>query len=336
MSSHIPVWDSTHLEYDDDDITFDNPYVPWKNVTKLTKTVTTSIKGIQETLHKEKKDKKHLLKEEDIAAALTERNLLRLTHTIQISSNKQFLAITFQNTQIMETFCTEPQLVRGFNITFRPKKDFPKKKKTLLNISFLNIPGETPNIYPNSPTSLEPSYIFEKTTTEFQITTGTRVYQVNRLYQHLPRHINDMFGRTVLYIYDNQPTDQPREKNNTNRSYCPRQRTTNRYSTTNEENTNSDNQPDSESKNQQEQQQQEPNTKPQMKHSSKTKPKTENKNNNRKTLQLEKLKHQHNTILTKNHHRKPLTTTQKFRKQHQLKKKTNATRPHHKNKHNLN
>ena len=59
---------------------------------------------------------------------------------------------------------------------------------------------------------MEPSYIFEKTTTEFQITTGTRVYQVNR--------------------------------------------TRNRYSTTNEESTNNDNQPDSESKNQQE-----PNTK---------------------------------------------------------------------------
>ena len=69
-----------------------------------------------------------------------------------------------------------------------------------------------------------------------------------------------MFGRTVLCISDNQPTDQPREKNNTNRSYYPRQRTTNRYSTANEENTNNDNQPDSESKNQQEQQQQEPNT----------------------------------------------------------------------------
>ena len=65
-----------------------------------------------------------------------------------------------------------------------------------------------------------------------------------------------MFERTVLSIYDNQPTDQPRGKNNTNRSYCPRQRTRNRYSTTNEESTNNDNQPDSESKNQQE-----PNTK---------------------------------------------------------------------------
>ena len=129
MSSNIPVWDSTHLEFDDEDINFDNPYEPWKIVTKLIKAVTTSIKGIQQTLLKEKKDKTKLLKEEDIAKALAERNLLRLTHTIQISANRQFSAITFQNTQIIETFCTEPLLVRGFNITFRAKKDFPKKKK---------------------------------------------------------------------------------------------------------------------------------------------------------------------------------------------------------------
>ena len=138
LSSHIPVWDSIHLQFDDDDINFDNPYEPWKNITKLTKTVTTSIKGIQETLYKENKGKKHLLKEADIAAALANRNLLRLTHTILISSNRQFLAITFQNTQIMEPFCTELLLVRGFNITFSPKKNFP-------NISFLNIPAETPD-----------------------------------------------------------------------------------------------------------------------------------------------------------------------------------------------
>ena len=141
MSSHIPVWDSTHVQFDNDEINFDNPYEPWKNITKLTKTVTTSIKGIQETLYKENKNRKNLLKEEDIAQALAGRNILRLTHTIQISSNRQFLAITFQNKQIMETFCIEPLLVKGFNITF---KKF-HKKKTLLNISFLNIPAETPD-----------------------------------------------------------------------------------------------------------------------------------------------------------------------------------------------
>ena len=118
MSSHIPVWDSTHIQFDNNEINFDNPYEPWKNITKLTKTVTTSIKGTQETLYKENKDRKNLLKEEDIAEVLANRNLLRLTNTIQISSNRQFLAITFQNKQIMETFCTEPLLARGFNITF--------------------------------------------------------------------------------------------------------------------------------------------------------------------------------------------------------------------------
>ena len=86
--------------------------------------MTTSIKGIQETLYK---DKKHLLKEADIAAASANRNL-RLTHTKQISSNRQFLAIAFQNTQIMEPFCTEPLLVRGLNITFSPKKTSQRKK----------------------------------------------------------------------------------------------------------------------------------------------------------------------------------------------------------------
>ena len=210
MSSHIPVWDSTHLQYDDDEIQFDNPYAPWKNVTKLTKTVTTSTKGIQETLYKEYKNRKNLLKE-DVAEALADRNLLRLTHTIQISSNRQFLAITFQKKQIMETFCTEPLLVKGFNITFSPQKNFPKKK-TLLNISFLNIPAEKPN----EPLTEYLSEYADIVGTPLHIAkdhhgipyyTGTLVYQVSKLYQHLPRHINDMFGRTVLCIYDNQPTD---------------------------------------------------------------------------------------------------------------------------------
>ena len=211
MSSHIPVWDSTHIQFDDDEINFDNPYEPWKNITKLTKTVTTSMKGIQETLYKENKDRRNLLKEEDIAAALANRNFLRLTHTIQISSNRQFLAITFQNKQIIETFCTEPLLVRGFNIASSPKKKFPKKK-TLLNISFRNIPAETPDEPLTEYLSqyadiVGPPLHIRKDHDGIPYYTGTRVYQVNRLYQHLPRQIKKMFGRTVLCIYDNQPTD---------------------------------------------------------------------------------------------------------------------------------
>ena len=37
--------DGSHLDLQDDDIVPDNPHESWKNVT--TKTVTTSIKGIQ-------------------------------------------------------------------------------------------------------------------------------------------------------------------------------------------------------------------------------------------------------------------------------------------------
>ena len=95
-----------------------------------------------DTTHRKKRQKK-LLKEEDIAEALAERNLLRLTHTIQISANRQFLAITFQNTQIMETFCTEPLLVR-FNITFRSKKDFPEKKKNNVKNKLPQHPSRNP------------------------------------------------------------------------------------------------------------------------------------------------------------------------------------------------
>ena len=137
-------------------------------------------------MYKENKDKKKNLKEEDTAAALANRNLLRLTHTIQISSNRQFLAITFQNAKIMETFCTEPLLVQGFNITFRPKKNF-LKKKTLLNISFLNILAETPD----EPLTEYLSKYADIVGTPLHIRkdhdgisyyTGMRVYQVNRLY----------------------------------------------------------------------------------------------------------------------------------------------------------
>ena len=181
MSFHIPVWDGTHLQFDDDAINFDNPYEPWKNI-KLTKTVTTSIKGILETLYKENKDKKHLLKEEDIVAASANRNFLRLTHTIQISSNRQFLAITFQNTKIMETFCTEPLLVPGFNITFRLKKKLPEEK--------------------NSPKYKLPKYSGRKT----RRTSNRISLPVRRHSWNPPTHTQRSRWNSLLYRYPSLPS----------------------------------------------------------------------------------------------------------------------------------
>ena len=132
-----------------------------------------------------------------------------------------------------------------------------------MNISFLNIPAETPDEPVTEYLSQFPDMVgnalhIQKDHVGIPYYTGTQVYQVNRLYQHLPRYINDMLGRSVLCIYNNQLTDQSSERNNTNRSHYHRERTTDRYSTQNERNTNNDNQSDSESENQQ--QQQEPNT----------------------------------------------------------------------------
>ena len=136
-----------------------------------------------------------------------------------------------------------------------------------MNISFLNIPAQTPD----EPLAEYLSQYVDIVGTPLHIAkdhhgipyyTRTRVYQVNKLYQHLPHHINDMFGRTVLCIYDNQPTDRPGQRNNTNRYY--RQKKTNHYPTQNERHTNKENQSESENEseneNQQNQQQQKPTT----------------------------------------------------------------------------
>ena len=38
--------------------------------------------------------------------------------------------------------------------------------------------------------------------------TGTRVYWINKLYQHTPGRLPNMFGRTIMCIYDLQPEQQ--------------------------------------------------------------------------------------------------------------------------------
>ena len=217
-----PVWDGTNATIHDDNLIFDNPYEPWKNLIKTTRTVTTNIKGLQKTLRRERD---RFLEHNDFAEALADRGVLRLTETIQVSSNKNFLSITFKSKEIMEAFCTEPLLVRGWNISFRPSKNFPQKKK-LFNISFLNIPSETPgehltdflNQYADivgTPLHIKKEY------KGIYYMTGTRVYQVTKLHQHIPHILHNIIERAILYMYHNQPINQQRKTKTTYRNRTP-------------------------------------------------------------------------------------------------------------------
>ena len=123
---------------------------------------------------------------------------------IDISSNKKLLSITFNTRLIMETFCTESLLVRGFNNNFRPNKQFPVKRK-LLNISFLNVPPETPDELLNDFLSDYADIVGEPLHIEQEYSgilyyNGTSVYQVKVLHQHIPRNIHGMFGRTAMCL----------------------------------------------------------------------------------------------------------------------------------------
>ena len=121
----------------------------------------------------------------------------------------------------METFCLEPLLIRGFNIAFRPEKKFPRKKR-LLNISFINIPPETPDEpvteFLNEYADIVgfPLHI-SKEYNGIKYYTGTRCYQVEKLHSHIPR-LNNMFGRTVICIYYGQPIDSRNPNKNQKRN----------------------------------------------------------------------------------------------------------------------
>ena len=47
--------------------------------------------------------------------------------------------------------------------------------------------------------------------------TGTRVYQINKLYQHIPWRLPNTFGRTIVCMYDLEPEQQ--EYNQNRRQY---------------------------------------------------------------------------------------------------------------------
>ena len=116
----------------------------------------------------------------------------------------------------METFCAEPLEIGTFTITFSPATKKQRQSK-LLNISFLNVPPETPEDilteFLNEYADIKGFPFYPKKTYDgITYCTGTRVYQVSKLHQHIPRKLYNMFGRTIICIYNDQPNDNPRQR----------------------------------------------------------------------------------------------------------------------------
>ena len=124
-----------------DETNYMQTYRPWTNAVRGRSTCTTNIFNIQKELIENNKPP---INRDDIAQALHQRNLLRQTKVIQISSNIKYLSIEFETSQIMETFCTEQLTINDtYSITFLP--DFRKRTRKqieLTYISFLNVPSE--------------------------------------------------------------------------------------------------------------------------------------------------------------------------------------------------
>lgn len=125
----------------------------------------------------------------------------RFIITIRIASNTNFASIEFGTQQLMETFSSQTLLIQGFNISFYPDKRKTKPQKRLMNISFPNIPPETPERilteFLETYADIEDSPLYAtKTHNGVEYCTGTRVYQVTRLYQHIPRRLPNILGRT--------------------------------------------------------------------------------------------------------------------------------------------
>ena len=191
-----------------DDANYMQTYRPWTNVVRGRSTCTTNIFHIQKELIDNNKPP---INRDDIAQALHKRNLLRQTKVIQILSNIKYLSIQFETSQIMETFCTEPLTINDtYSTTFLP--DFRKRTRKQIEptyISFLNVPSEaeedalTEFVEQHATVVGKPRYPRKKLG-EIEYLTGTRVYRVHSIVQHIPRLIS-LFGRQIKCIYTNQP-----------------------------------------------------------------------------------------------------------------------------------
>ena len=179
-------------------------YKPWPVAVQGRSTCTSKIYHIQ----KELLDNNQLsITREHVAEALHNRNLLRQTKVIQVSSNIKYLSIQFNTSQLMETFCTEPLKIRDFPVTFMP--DFRKRPRRQLQytyISFLNVPSEaeeealTECVEQHVTVAGQPRYPTKKLG-DIEYLTGTRVYRVHSIIEHIPRLI-PLFGTQIKCIYN--------------------------------------------------------------------------------------------------------------------------------------
>ena len=138
-------------------------------------------------------NKKTIINSEDIAKSLNQRNLLRQTKVIQMSPNIKYISIQFNTSTLIETFCSEPLQVNDYSVPFLP--DFRKRRRIYYDytyISFLNVPSEadeeamTDFVQQNTTVVGNPRYpvqLFDG----IEYMTGTRVYRVHSLKEHIPR-----------------------------------------------------------------------------------------------------------------------------------------------------
>ena len=197
-------------QLNNDELQYDDTYKPWTNVIRGRCTCTANIYGIQKQLIEENITP---INSEDVANALHNKNLLRQTRVIQISSNIKYVSITFTTSIIMETFCSEPLQIQDFSVKFTP--DFRKRNRITREhhfISFLNVPSEadeehmTDFVKQHATVVGDPRYP-TKTVHGIDFLTGTRIYRVHSISKHIPRLIN-LFGRQIKCIYTAQPEYQ--------------------------------------------------------------------------------------------------------------------------------
>ena len=200
-----------HQQLNDDQIYDESTFRPWHVVIRGRSTCTANAHDIQQLLRTENKDP---ITRKDIPKALHDRNLLRQTEVIQISSNLKYVSIQFETSMLMEAFCTNPLNVKNFLLTFKP--GFTKRQTCYQEpetISFLNVPSEadkdsmTQFVHQYARVIDRPRYRTEDIN-DIEYLTGTMIYRVHSRHEHIPPKIVKLFGWQIKCIHTNQPEQQ--------------------------------------------------------------------------------------------------------------------------------